>query len=404
MTAAPGSFFDPATLDDPHAFYAWLRREAPVWQVPETGHWVVSRHADALRVCLDPETFSARLAAIVTRDESGAVRLLDLGIANTPKGAVLGVADGELHARHRASVVRAFAPRRLRQLEDVVRGIARECVQACVRARRVDLVRDLARPVPARLMAALLGLPREDDARLQEWSDAALSIMGGLPPRAEIERHHALVAELEAYLAQRFEAARRAPGEDVMGDLAHLAASGGLSGDEARGILYQLVVGGTETTVGLVAAAVRFAAELPGMWERLGMARDDVAAFVEEAVRLETPAKGNYRRTTRAARLGGAELPEGATLALLWGSANRDEAEFPDPHRFEPARPNAKAQLGFGHGPHFCLGAAVARMETRIVLEELFASGARVRVAPGPHRYVPSVFLRRLASLEAELA
>jgi cytochrome P450 len=333
VTAPPGSFFDPATLEDPQPFTAWLRREAPVWQVLETGHWVVSRHADVLRVCLEPETFSSRLAATVTRDASGAVRLLDFGIASTPKGSVLGVADGARHARHRRPVVRSFAPRRLRQLEEVVRAIARECVQACVRAREVDLVRDLARPIPARLMAAMLRLPREDDLRLQVWSDAALSLMGALPSREQIERNY--VMELEAYLAVRFEAERRAPGEHVMGDLARLVeagAEGGLSDDEARGILYQLVVGGTETTVGLIAAAVRFAAELPGMWEQLREGQDAIPDFVEEAMRLETPAKGNYRR------------------------------------------------------------------------KELLASGARVRVGAGPHRHVPSVFVRRLASLEAELA
>ena len=207
-----------------------------------------------------------------------------------------------------------------------------------VRARRVDLVRDLARPIPARLMAAMLGLPREDDGRLQIWSDAALSLMGALPAREQIERCYALVAEL------------------------------------------------------------------PGAWERLRASPDEIPAFVEESLRLETPAKGNYRRTTRAVLLGGAALPEGATLALLWGSANRDEAEFPEPDRFELHRPNQKAQLGFGHGAHFCLGAAVARMETRIVLEELLACGASVRIASGPHRHVPSVFVRRLATLEAEVA
>jgi len=409
MADPPRSFFDPETLQDPYPFYAWLRSEAPVWRVPETGHWVLSRYADVRRACLEPETFSSRLAAVVTRDETGAVRLVDTGIASTPKGSVLGVADGAPHARHRHTVTRAFSARRMRQLADVVRAIAVECVDACLRAREVDLVRDLARPVPARLMAAMLGLPRSDDERLQVWSDAAISLMGALPPREEIERKHRLVAELEAYLAEKLEIALRAPGEDVIGELARLALAGpadGLSRDEAKGVLYQLVVGGSETTVGLLASAVRFAAELPGMWERLHSGPDEIPAFVEESVRIETPALGNYRRTTREVEVGGVGLPEGSTLALLWASANRDEAEFPDPDRFDLHRPNLKSHLGFGYGTHFCLGAAVARMETRIVLEELLAraSGVRIVEPEGGLRFVPTVFVRRLEALPAEVA
>jgi cytochrome P450 len=409
MAEAPRSFFDPETLQDPYPFYAWLRREAPLWRVPETGHWVLSRYADLRRVCLEPETFSSRLAAVVTRDETGAVRLLDTGIASTPKGSVLGVADGAPHARHRQSVTRAFSARRMRQLEDVVRAIAAECVDACVRAREVDLVRDLARPVPARLMAAMLGLPRADDVRLQIWSDAAISLMGALPARDQIERSYQLVVELEAYLGERLDEALQAPGEDVIGDLARLALAGpadGLSRDEARGVLYQLVVGGSETTVGLLASAVRFAAELPGMWQRLRAGPDEIPAFVEESLRMETPALGNYRRTTCEVEIAGSRLPPGATLALLWASANRDEAEFADPDRFDLHRPNLKAHLGFGYGTHFCLGAAVARMETRIVLEELLVRASRVRiVAPeGGLRFVPTVFVRRLEALPAQLS
>jgi hypothetical protein len=126
----------------------------------------------------------------------------------------------------------------------------------------------------------------------------------------------------------------------------------------------QLVVGGMETTVWLIAAAVRLLAEEPGLCERLRPAPDEIPAFVEEAVRLATPAQGNYRVTTRAVRLGGVDLPTGAVLALLWLSANRDEREFEQPDRLLLHRPNIKAHLGFGHGAHFCIGAAVARMET----------------------------------------
>jgi cytochrome P450 len=408
VAEAPGSFFAAETLEDPHPFFAWLRREAPVWRVPETGHWLVSRYEDVRRVCQDPETFTARLGAVVTRDETGAVRLLDIGIADTPHGSVLGVADGAPHTRHRQSVGRAFSPRRMRELEEAARAIATECVEACLRARDVDLVRDLARPIPRRLMAVLLGLPLADEERIEAWSDGQISLMGGLPAREQLERAAAGSVEFLAYLGEHLDRALREPGPGVIGDLARLVrgeAEPELSRTEAHGILVHLVVGGNETTVGLIAAAARFVAELPGMWERLRASPDEIPAFVEEALRLETPAHGNYRRTTRAVELGGVPLPEGATLAMLWGSANRDESEFPDADRFVMHRPNIKGHLGFGHGAHFCLGSALARLETRVALEVLFERASSVRIRrPGALRHVPSVFIRRLASLEAEVA
>jgi cytochrome P450 len=407
MREAPASFFAPETLEDPHPFFAWLRREAPVWRVPETGHWLVSRYDDVRRACQDAETFSSRLGAVVTRDETGAVRLLDIGIRDTPHGSVLGVADGAPHVRHRQSVGRTFSPRRLRELEDATRAIATECVLRCLRAREVDLVRDLARRVPRRLMTVLLGLPVEDEERVEAWSDGQISLMGSLLPREELERAAAGSVEFQAYLGAHLDRALREPGDGVIGDLARCVrgeAEPGLSRAEALGILVQLVVGGNETTVGLIAAAARFAAELPGLWERLRASPDEIPAFVEESLRLETPAHGNYRRTTRAVELGGSEVPEGATLALLWGSANRDEREFPDPDRFVMHRPNVKGHLGFGHGAHFCLGSALARLETRVSLEVLLERARRVRIPrPDALRHVPSVFVRRLASLEAEV-
>ena len=405
---APGSFFGPETLEDPHPFFAWLRREAPVWRVPETGHWLVSRYEDVRRACQDPETFTARLGAVVTRDERGAVTLLDIGLADTPHGSVLGVADGAPHTRHRQAVGRTFSPRRLRELESAAREIAGECVARCLRAREVDLVRDFARPIPRRLMTVLLGLPVEDEERIEAWSDGQISLMGGLPARDELARAGRASAAFVAYLDAHLERALREPGPGVVGDLARSVrgdAETPLSRAEAVGILVQLVVGGNETTVGLIAAAARFAAELPGMWERLRAGPDEIPAFVEESLRLETPAHGNYRRTTRAVSLGGVALPRGATLALLWGSANRDEREFPDPDRFVLHRPNLKGHLGFGHGDHFCLGSALARLEARVALEELLSRAASVRVPrPEALRHVPSVFVRRLASLEAVVA
>lgn len=404
----PQSFFAPETAQDPFPFYAWLRREAPIWQEPESGHWLVARHADILRVCADPETFSSKLTAMVDRDESGAVRLVDTGIAEPPHGNVLGIADGETHTRQRRNVSRAFTPRRMQAWEGVIRDLAIHSVESCLGAGQVDLVTALARPVPARFMTALLGLPDADNVLLQTWSDSAISLLGGLGPREQIEQDYRRAAELHAYLAEKLDEALAAPGENMLGDLARLVqgeSDGGLSHDEALGVLFQLAVGGSETTVGLLASAFRLVATLPGMQDRLRADPEEIPAFVEECLRVEPPGIGNLRRTTREVTLGEVTLPPGATLTLLWASANRDDEIFDDPDTFTLHRPNIRQHLAFGRGPHVCLGSAVARMEARIVLEELLARTSAVRVfqPEGGVRFTPSMSVRRTVALPGEL-
>jgi cytochrome P450 len=234
---------------------------------------------------------------------------------------------------------------------------------------------------------------------------------GGLATSAELAESAAETQHFQAYLDERFEAELAHPGEEVMGDLARAVREGqsttaGLERWEAVAILFQLVVGGIETTVGLIGAALQHAAQTPDAWSNLREEPELVGAFIEEAVRLDGPAIGNLRRTTRATELAGVALPEGSTLALLWGSANRDEAEFPEPDRFVLDRPNIKAHLGFGLGKHFCLGAALARMETRVALQALLRARERVALATDANslRHKPSVMgVRRLQSLPIAL-
>ena len=225
---------------------------------------------------------------------------------------MLGVADGDAHLRHRQAALRTFTPRFLRTLEQLMRDVARERVDVCVRAPHFGGVRELARPIPRRLMCLLLGLPIEDEERLEAWSDAAIALMGGIPSLAELARGALSVAELEAYVADRFARATRDGGEGLISELAARVADGTLSDSEARGLVFQLVVAGNETTVGTIAAALRFAAEMPDGWTCLREQPDDIPIWVEETVRLETPAQGNYRRTLHPVALGGTELPPGA--------------------------------------------------------------------------------------------
>jgi cytochrome P450 len=332
--------------------------------------------------------------------------VLQTELVGQPQARVLGVADGEVHARHRRMVGRAFSPSRMARMSHVAEEIARRCVEDAAGSAELDVVEALAIPLPLEFTIRLLGLALADRKRLQDFTDHALRMNGGLATSAEMADSLSETMQFHAYLEDRFAEALARPGDDLIGDLARAVADGtsgreGLEHWEAIAVLFQLVVGGIETTVGLIAEVVRHAIGQPGAWARLRSDPSRIPAFVEECIRLDGPAIGNLRRTKRTLELGGVTLPEGSTLALLWGSANRDEAQFPDADGFVVDRPNIKTHLGFGLGQHFCLGAALARMETRTALETLLASSPEAELACTPDRlrHRPSMGIRRLESL-----
>ncbi len=401
---------DPEIVENPYPFWTWLRSEAPVYEVPEAGYYLVSRYEEVLRVCRDPQTFSSGLEGLVQRDAQGRARLERTKLIGQPQSRVLGVADGETHSGHRRAVGRTFSPSRMERMSSLAKEIVERCVDRFAGETDVDLIQALAIPLPRELMTRLLGLPIEDQPNLQAWTDDAMRLSGGLASPEELARSWEAIDQFQAYLTERFEDAIETPGENVMGDLARAVRSAesgkaGLERWEAIAMLYQLVVGGIETTVGLIGSTIRHAASLPGEWGRLREAPARISEFIEETTRLDGPAIGNYRRTTREVELAGLKLPKGSTLVLLWGSANRDAAQFPNADQFTLGRPNIKTHVGYGHGTHFCIGAALARMEARIALQTLVQRYERITLhdAPDGFRHKPSLGIRRLMSLRSTL-
>jgi cytochrome P450 len=299
----------------------------------------------------------------------------------------------------------------MERMSSLADEIAHRCVDRFARATDVDLIEALAIALPLELMTRLLGLPLADQPDLQAWADEAMRLSGGLAGPDEFAKSWEASERLQAYLAERFDEELASPGEEVMGDLARAvraseAGAEGLELWEALGVLFQLVVGGIETTVGGIGAAICHAVEQPGEWARLRADPGRIPGFVEEAVRLDGPAIGNLRRITRDVELAGVRMPKGTTLALLWGSANRDAAQFPEPDRFLVGRPNIQDHLGFGHGAHFCLGASLARMEIRVALQALLESNETIRLLQDRDalRHKPSLGVRRLVKLQVALA
>jgi cytochrome P450 len=256
------------------------------------------------------------------------------------------------------------------------------------------------------VIANLIGLPSADIPRLKQWSDASVALLSGINTPAQLGQHARQVNQLLGYLGRRVDDAALAPRDDVLGDLvcATRDPTDALTRDEVVSILLQILTAGNETTTSLIGSAVMLLLDHPAVEARLRADRALLESFIEEALRLESPFHGHFRLVRRNTEVAGAPLPQGSRVMLLWGSANRDGDEFANPDAIDLARRNAKSHLGFGLGIHHCIGASLARLETRIALETLLARTSAIRRADAKVAHVPSLFVRSLQALPVELA
>jgi cytochrome P450 len=393
--------FDPfaaATLADPYPFYAALRRDAPIYPLPTAGYALVSRFDDCRAAALDHETYSSNLVAILFGQAGAAATLLAAGAATPRPVDVLAIADESAHARQRKLSNAAFSIRRVTALEAPVRALAAELIGRFTATPHQDWMETVAAEIPTRLICRLLGLPEDDRAQLRAWANDGSALLSGVLGPPDLERCRRSVGALSRYLATRFAQARSAPADDVLGDLARAtqADASCLSGDEVVAILLQLLTAGSESTTALLGSAVLLLARDAALADRLRAAPDLIPTFIEEVVRLESPFQGHFRFAKRAAVLGGTPIAAGTRLMLLWGAANRDERQFPHPDVVDLARPTPSPHLGFGFGVHHCIGAALARLEARVVVGALLARTRRLDAPADPPAWVPSVMMRRL--------
>jgi len=393
--------YDPETVENPFPFFAALRRDAPVYDLPNGSHSLVSRYADCQRVALDPETYSSNLVGVLFRDAGVAPSLLDIPSGESGAVDALAIADPPVHTRQRKLVNKAFAPRRVAALEAWIRRLVGELFDTFADRERIDWMHELAIPIPMVVICELLGLPLEDRYRLQELSDQAIAIVSGVNSADELSGMVRAVGELIGYLGEHFAAARRSPGENVLGVLAQAADARALQDDEVLSILLQLLTAGQESTGSLIGSAAMLLSRNPELQATLRKNRSLVPAFVEETLRIESPFYGHFRLVKHDTELAGRDLSAGTRLMLLWASANRDEAEFPNPEVVDLHRPNGRFHLAFGHGAHFCIGAELARLEARVAIETLLERN--LTLLPGSSstelRHVPSLMLRRLREL-----
>lgn len=378
----------PALRADPYPHYAELRRSSPVCQVDPGGMWAVSRHDDVVHVLRHPELFSSQGFRKAWQPP---------WLGYNPLANSLLAQDPPSHARLRGLVSRAFGAPVVARIEPGLRALAGELADRLAGEGGapgfVDFVGAFAMPLPASAIAALLGLDAGLSAHFKRWGDDILSVTPELPDEARAARVRGSVAELCNYLGEVVAARRRAPGEDLASRLLLAELDGQrLTDAEVIEMLTALLLGGFETTTHLLGNTMVFLAAHPEEMDRLRADPSLVPAFVDEMNRYDGPSQSLPRIAAEDVTLSGVTIPRGALVLALVGSANRDERRYPDPDRFDVRR--GAPGIGFGHGIHVCIGAALARMEARIALEVLVSRFRRVQLAPGPIEYNRTLAVR----------
>lgn len=384
----------PEQLSDPYPTIARAHAEAPVFYNPDFDLWVVTRYEDIWTILRDNDRFTSSASVSVgaeVPDEVTAILAEGWGEVDT-----LVTNDPPAHTRFRSLVNKAFTPRRVSGREDHIREIANGLIDAFIDAGKVEIVDAFAVPLPLTVIAEILGIPTADMQKFKQWSDDITARLMPLPLDRQIECAKSLVA-FQKYMSALLDEREKSPRDDMLTDLLNARVEGvePLTRGEQLNMLQLMLVAGNETTTSLIGSMVRIYLDRPDEWRALGADPSLAPAAVEEALRMESPVQGLFRSTTEELELGGVRLPKGAHLQLLYGGGNRDASEFPAPEEFKPGRENGASHLAFGGGVHFCLGAALARLEGRIALETLSARLPDIKIdASGPTALRPHFFLR----------
>ncbi|HET8560382.1 MAG TPA: cytochrome P450 [Marmoricola sp.] len=402
-SAAPYDPFDAAFQADPYPAYAWLRDHEPVHHHPADvrapAFWALSRFDDVWWAVRSPEVFSSAHGLTFYPDE-----ISRLGLAPT-----IVMLDPPRQTALRGLIGRGFTPRRVAALEDGIRDFVRSRL-AAIRSsvadgEPVDLHRDFAATIPTHVLGRLLGVPEADRARFGPWVRALTALQGdGFSGATLAADGTSAVAEMFEYFTAVIAERRAHPQDDLVGALVAAEVDGRrLSDWDILGFCFVMVAGGNDTTANLVSHAVALLDGAPEQRELLVADPGLIGDAVVEFLRLEGSVQGLARTTTREVTLHGTTIPAGEKVLMLYGAANRDEREFGPTAGEVDVRRQVARHLGFGSGPHFCIGNHLARLQARVALEELLAAFPHVAVDLGRAERHQSAFVRGWRSLPATL-
>jgi cytochrome P450 len=338
---------------------------------------------------------------LLYRDQAGVPCRLPFGDAGVQ---ALATADPPAHGLHRNTVFPELVAKRMKELEPDVVDIANGCVTRALERGTVEFMKMIGNVVPITMISRLIGFRDSDlDALLSAAFDST-AMLGSTLTFDELIQLIGRTAAIETWIADQLSTATKEPTDDLLGAVAGGVAAGVFTDFEGTVILHTLLSAGGESTTSLLGNAVRILAEQPELQEQLRGNPEQIAAFVEEALRLESPFRYLMRSVPKDTTLGGVDIPAGATVLLLWGAANRDATEFERPDEVDLQRPAPRRHVSFGRGIHYCVGAPLARVEARNVLTVLLERTQSITLDPDhAPRWVKSLMVRRHEQLPVRL-
>ena len=403
--------FSEDNIECPYPFYAAMQNEAPVFEASR-GVFFVSTHEHINQALRDTETFmSGNGAAFLNfQGEQGLApatappqEIIDIAMTGQPPRDTLLSADPPHHARFRRLVNPTLSPRRINSYEPIIRKVCNDLIDSFINDGECELVEQYSMMVPLTVVSLALGVPDKDLARYKDWSIRSVAILAGKISFDQVLDGTQAAVDLQNYIADRVEAARLDPEDNVIGDLvnAHiLADEEDATGDaeeyrpldtpEIVSIVQQLLVAGQETVNYLISSLLLTLLQNPDQLDKILADRSLIGAMIEEGLRTESPIQALGRFATKDTELAGTHIPAGSRVIMMYGCANRDEGVFEKSDSFELHRDNIKDHVAFGAGPHYCVGATLARLESRVAFEVLFDRLANIRLAEGKNDFTHS--------------
>lgn len=386
---------DPEVLANPYPLYERLRTESPVHWDPYLHAWVVTRYADVVTVL---HQFSANRTP--TPEHLAAIGLAELSPIAQLMTRQMIFMDGTAHARLRGLASMAFAPARVEALRSQIRGIVDWLIEPLLRTGRIDLINDLAAPLPAIVTAQMLGVPAGDCDQLRAWSADFAEVLGNFqhnPDRSV--RTLKCVEEMSAYFRAAIRRLEREPREGLINSFLTAELEGDrLTEDEIIANCILTMVAGQETTTNLIGNGVLSLLRNPNELQRLREDLTLIPSAIEELLRYESPSQHTARICPQDTELGGQQIRRGQAVIAVMGAANRDPERFPDPDQLDLGRTDNR-HLAFGWASHFCFGAALARIEGQLTLEALVSRTSNLRLEAGPLVWRENLGLRGLTSM-----
>jgi cytochrome P450 len=389
--------FAPAVQQNPYPYFAHLRNHSPVYWVEPLQSWAVSRYADVAYIAKNTQLFSsAPIIPAILGDQNP-----------VPEVNWLISADPPVHTHLRKLVSKAFTPRMVGALEPRIKEIVAQLLDHIEeQGAEFDLVRDFSTPLPLMVIAEMLGVEPERYREFKQWSDDMIRATGGAEVSpAERDRLRGSMDDLRRYFEQAIEDRRGSSGgEDLISALVRAEEEReALTAREVLAMCLLLLLGGNETTTNLIGNTVMTLLSHPA---ELAKVRGDLASvpqMIEEMLRYEAPAQALLRVATADTEVAGKAIRAGSGIMILYGSANRDERQFPNPDTFDVMR-NPRDHLAFGFGIHHCIGAPLARLEARIAMDAFLRRFPRVRLSDQPREWIDSFVMRGPKSLLLQLS